>query len=126
VAASGNRKQLSVDCPESSTTGAYRLSWKGASAAVQVMEVPAGGQAKLVYHGEDGATTLSGRAAGRYEYRFLQTEGAGLPPQVCQVEVAPPSWTLATALFAAGAVTSIATVVAVLRGHRAHGQGRLG
>jgi hypothetical protein len=119
-------------CPrDSSDTGAFQLSWTApvdASFRLEERELDgAGGAVTVVYEGYDTATTLTGRPEGSYEYRVATIQPESTQWSVpCVVEVAPPSLGLAFALFGAGLAVTVGTVVAILRGHRAHRRGALG
>ena len=119
---------LALDCPAGANdTGAFRLSWQGpAEASYRLTETDGGGR-RVVYEGPDVASTVTGRPAGVYGYR-LEVLGSGTPGDfaACTVEVAPPSLSLALALFGLGLAVCAATVVLIARGHRRHRRGELG
>jgi hypothetical protein len=118
-----------LTCPEdSSATGAFTLGWSGPEGATYRLEESGGGVEGALYEGADLGTTITGRRPGRYDYRVGVVEGGDVEAwsEGCSVEVAPPSLGLALALFAAGGLTTLLTVVAVLTGHRAHRRGQLG
>lgn len=114
---------VNLTCPDgASDTGAYRLSWAGADGARYVVkETGPDGAALTVYEGEDTATTVSGRPAGTYRYRVE----AGASHASCEVRVEPPSFTTAMTLFGFGLFVTVATVLVVVRGHRAHRRGEI-
>lgn len=104
---------IEISCPPAtSETGAFRISWEGPEDAV--FELRENGE--LIYRGVEGATTVTGRPAGVYEYT-VEAAGAGSEP--CVVEVAPPSLAFAFTLFGIGFVVFVCTLVLILRGHRA-------
>lgn len=114
---------IDLQCPEGdSDTGAFRLSWSGAAdAEYLVRETSPDGTTRTVYEGGDTATTVSGRTAGTYRYRVE----SGATQASCEVLVAPPSLGTALGFFAGGLFVTLATVVVVLRGHRAHRRGEI-
>jgi len=111
---------IELHCPDGpSSTGAYRLEWSGPPDAVFTLEQ----DGRVLYSGSDQATTVSGQPRGRYSYRLTAT---GAPTSAsCTVEVQPPSMALALSLFAVGLVVFVATLLLVVRGHRAHRRGEL-
>ena len=118
-----------IECPASSDTGAYRLTWRGGEGLeFKIVETDAAGTLRVVYQGGDTATTISGRLEGPHAYQAFVVEdgrdGAGSAP--CVVEVQPPSMTLALALFSVGLLVCVATTLVIVVGHRAHRRGALG
>jgi hypothetical protein len=108
-------------CPEEpSTDGAYRLSWAGDAGAWELVEDGA-----RVYEGADTATTLTGRREGAHVYE-LKEWGKAETLARCEVSVEPYSLGQAFSLLGVGAFVFVATVVFVVRGHRAHRAGTIG
>jgi len=120
--------ELAVDNPVASA-GYFRLNWhlpqKPAkrqpefelqeSAAVGFPQ----GTERMVYHGPDLATVISGRENGRLFYRVRALE-EGLPGQwsnIVQVEVHYHSLLRAVTFFGLGAVVFLATLMVVIRGN---------
>jgi hypothetical protein len=113
-------------CPELSDTGAYRIAWPDAPVEEgQTVRVEENGA--LLYEGIEDATTVSGRPAGQYIYRVGVVDSAGDPSwlESCRVTVSPPSLGLAFSLFGVGLLVFAATLLVVVRGHRAHRRGEL-
>ncbi|MBW2536898.1 MAG: hypothetical protein JRI55_35765 [Deltaproteobacteria bacterium] len=112
-----------LECPAApSDTGAYRLAWKGDSQG-KLFRLEENGE--VLYVGPQQATTVSGRAEGSYSYRVGMLEGKKVSSwsEPCTVVVSPPSLALALTLFGVGLFVFLATVFAVVRGHRAHRRG---
>lgn len=116
---------LSLSCPAGvNDTGAYQLEWSGAEGAT--FRLTENGD--VAYEGPEQATTISGHGAGSYAYRLAELDGEGEVAawsEPCQVEVQPPSLSLAFGLFGAGLLAFIAVTVVIIRGHRAHQRGEL-
>jgi hypothetical protein len=117
--------KLTLTCPDGpSATGAVRLSWSGPDGAAYRLEQ----DAAVIYEGADSATTVTGLSAGSYAFRVGalrdQTVDAWSVP--CTIDVAPPSLGMALVFFAVGAGIAFATVLTILRGHRAHRRGEIG
>lgn len=114
---------MRLDCPETSDTGAFRISWTDDGVHTLIEQAPGGGS-RPIYEGPDTATTVSGREPGIYQYTVHgASPGASAH---CEVEVAPPSLTLALALFCAGLGITAATVALIIWGHRRHERGEIG
>lgn len=114
---------LALTCPEGpSDTGAYRLSWTGPKDAEFVVEETGPEGTERVYEGPNLATTVSGRVEGTYAYRV----GAGEAwSSTCEVLVDPPALSTALTFFGFGLFVVAATVLLVVRGHRAHRRGEI-
>lgn len=114
-----------LSCPESSDTGAYKLSWgESGRDLYTVFETGPDNQRRVLYEGSDGATTVSGRTEGLYTY-----EAHGTSPGArssCEVDVAPPSLALAFSLFAVGLLVTASTVALIIWGHRRHRRNEIG
>ncbi len=120
----------SSGCPAGpSDTGAFRLEWSGPKdATFRLEKLAETGEATLVYQGADTATTITGAKKGEVQFRVgTVTDGSvSAWSKTCAVTVSPPSMTLTLLLFSIGAVVSVCTVVAILRGHKAHRAGEIG
>jgi hypothetical protein len=113
-----------LDCPaRTDNDGAYALRWTGEIAITWRLEE----NGAVVYEGADTATTVTGRAAGVYEYRVAASHD-GVVASVsapCLVEVAPPSLALAFALAAVGAAVFVAVLWLVVTSERAERVGEV-
>jgi len=121
--------KLLLTCPTApSDTGAYRLHWEtptGNTLAGQGQVFRLEENGALLYRGPQTATTVSGRPEGDYAYRVGVVAGREVAEWSvpCTVAVRPPSLGLAAGLFSLGLLVFVATVVLVVRGHRAHRRG---
>lgn len=115
-----------LKCPDGpSDTGAYRLSWSGPESAMfRLVE-----DGTTLYEGPDLASTVTGRRQGERKYTVGVVDAQGQVAawsSPCVVATAPPSLGAAFGLLGLGFVVFVATVVAVVRGHRAHRRGEIG
>lgn len=120
---------LDLSCPAAANdTGAYRLSWQGPEGATFRLTETDGAASRVLYEGPDVASTVTGRPAGSYTYRLEILSSGGTPGSAtsCLVDVAPPSLSLAFALFGVGLGICLATIGLIGRGHRRHRRGALG
>ena len=118
-----------LDCPATSDTGAYRIAWEGpAGATYRLVESGPAGGTRTLYRGAERASTVSGRQAGRHSYRVAVVDGGRAEQwsRPCVVDVRPPSMGLALGLFAVGLLVCVATIIVIVRGHRAHQRGEIG
>jgi hypothetical protein len=109
--------KLELTCPSKpSDTGAYTLRWSGPrrpeEASFRLTE-----NDRLLYEGPALATTVSGRLEGRYSYTLEMTGGSG--SDSCVVQVQPPSISTAMFLFFLGLGVFLASLILIIRGHRA-------
>lgn len=112
---------VKLTCPEDpSTDGAYRLHWEGDAKAWELIE-----DGERVYEGADTATTLTGRREGVHVYE-LKEWGQAETVARCEVSVEPFSLGQAFSLLGVGAFVFVATLLFVVRGHRAHRKGEIG
>ena len=106
-----------LECPGGSDNdGAYALKWSGTGTHWQLQE-----NGLVLYDGPDTGTTVTGRAAGKYEYRagIVKDDGSvGAWSKPCTVQVDPPSLALAFGLAGIGAVVFIATITMLRIGDR--------
>ncbi len=98
------------------TAGYATLAWPAVEGESFVLEENISGTWTPVYEGPDRATTLSGRADGRYEFR-LKTDGT-LVGEPLTVTVAHHPLSRAWGFFGVGAVMFVLLVGVLVRGSR--------
>ena len=108
--------------PLESSSGYYTIAWKDAEgkkskAVYELVEFPRadGGDARMVYRGEDRATTLSGRPNGTYYYRIREVKGE-FAPGVLTVRVRHHSLNPAFLFLGAGAAVFLAPLILIILG----------
>jgi hypothetical protein len=121
---------IEISCPDGpSETGAYRLSWSGPEGATfRLVETSLSASSpaeRVLYEGNDDASTVSGRPEGLYRYKVGIVEVRAWS-ESCTLRVEPPSMHLAITLFGIGFAVVAATVLTILFGHRAHRRGEIG
>jgi len=112
-----------------SRSGDYALSWTGPEGApFMLRETDTGGTARTLYEGTQLASTVTGRREGDYSYAVGVSEenGSVTWSESCAVMVRPYSLTVAFTFFTFGLIVTLATVLLVVRGHRAHRRGEIG
>lgn len=110
------------------TGGYYQLKWQGGAPAGQFQLEESRSkdflQTRELYRGAQTASVVSGRADGEYHYRIRQLDAEGNAisdwSEPLQVTVAHHSLARAFAFFAIGLVVFVITLVAIVRGSRAH------
>ncbi len=129
--------ELTITCPRGADThegaqrsGDFALSWTGPDGAVfRLVERPGADDAvTTLYEGPQRGSTVTGRTGGEYGYQVALVED-GVErawSEPCSVLVVPYPLSLAFVFFGFGLVVTLATVVLIVRGHRAHRRGELG
>ncbi len=109
-----------------SSDGVYQLSWEfGGPAVLEESSSADFGDARVVYRGQDQATTLTGRSDGTYTYR-LRTGDGSIPSEPVQVDVEHHPLGRALAFFAVGLFVFAGTIVVVVRGAASEGKDAVG
>ncbi len=126
---------LSLTCPKGTNTdvganrdGAFKLKWSGPATAVYRVVERHGSEVRTVFQGRALATTLTGRSGGKYRYTvgIVHAGHVTRRSDPCVVRVRPYSLTMAFSFFFVGSLVTLATILLVLSGHRAHKKGEIG
>lgn len=117
---------LELKCPPGGANrdGAFKLSWTGPKDATFRLVEKQGDQSRTLFEGRSHGSTVAGRPAGDYQYSLSTVQGRSATP--CVVKVRPYPLTLALSFFFVGSLVTLATVIVILRGHRAHKRGEIG
>ena len=106
-----------------SAAGYYQLHWSNKQAGDFVLQESSKADfsdAKILYHGPDTATLVSGRKNGTYYYRVRGATSAGDWSQPVKVSVRHHPLSRALLFFSLGALVFVATLAMVIRGNLAH------
>lgn len=125
-----------ITCPEGTDTpvgasrgGDYSIGWSGPDGAeYRLVETNGGGPDEVLYEGGQLASSVTGRREGDYSYRVGIVEGGEVATwsDSCTVLVRPYSLSVAFTFFGFGLLVTLATVVLIVKGHRAHRRGEIG
>lgn len=105
-----------------SDEGKALLEWRSEATAgtpefeLQQLAGPGRLEPRILYTGPDTATFLSGLGEGTYQFRVRELEGEWSEP--VELKVRYPSPYLVWSLMGLGTFVFLATLVAILRGHR--------
>lgn len=127
---------LTITCPVGAATlegasrsGDYQIVWDGpAGATFRLIEsADPTASPQILYEGPQRASTVTGRAQGDFFYQVGLVEAGAVTQwsEHCEVKVRPYPLGVAFTFFGLGLTVTLATVLVVVLGHRAHRRGEL-